>query len=84
MSEDLGGKRERGYFFARPTRARLVVIRTDLDHRRVVGVEVEVVPLHRAQDLLGQGVGRLALDVRRPAGRRAVAGAPRASIARSR
>ena len=46
-----------------PTRAaRLVVIRADLDDRRVVWVEVEVVPLDGAQDLLGQGVGRLALE----------------------
>ena len=32
----------------------LVVLAADLDHGRVVRVEVEVVPLHRAQDLLGQ------------------------------
>ena len=45
-------------FFARPTRAgRLVVLAADLDDRRVVGVEVEVVPLDRAQDLLGGAAG---------------------------
>ena len=48
-------------FFARPT-ARLVVIRTDLDDRRVVRVEVEVVPLDGPQDLLGQRFFGLALE----------------------
>ena len=53
----------RGGGILRATHPRgLVVLAADLDDRRVVGVEVEVVPLDGAQDLLGQGVGRLALE----------------------
>ena len=40
----------------------LVVLAADLDDRRVVRVEVEVVPLDGAQDLLGQRFFRLALE----------------------
>ena len=51
---DLG----KGEGFLRATHPRgLVVLAADLDDRRVVGVEVEVVPLDRAQDLLGGAAG---------------------------
>ena len=56
----------RGEGFLRATHPRgLVVLAADLDDRRVVGVEVEVVPFHRAQDLLGQRFFGLALEDKR-------------------
>ena len=53
----------RGEGFLRATHPRgLVVLAADLDDRRVVRVEVEVVPLDGPQDLLGQRFFGLALE----------------------
>ena len=61
------GRGMEGAFLARPGHPRVVrvpVLAADLDdlRRKFVGVEVEVVPLDRAQDLLGQRSSPLALE----------------------